>query len=64
MHPNLVNTRFAYVALSRARNDAMIYSADSAGIEAKLGNDVSKSAALGSTPGLEPASVQPLGITL
>ncbi len=63
-HPHLVNSRFAYVAISRARLDATIYTNDSAAIEARLGNEFSKSSALVSSPSLEPAAVRELGISL
>jgi ATP-dependent exoDNAse (exonuclease V) alpha subunit len=63
-HPNLVNSRFAYDAISPARNEAMIYTNDSAAIEAKFGNEISKSAALASTPALEPDWACGLAITL
>lgn len=63
-HPHLVNSRFAYVAISRARLEATIYTNDSAAIEAKLGSEFSKSSALGSSPSLEPAVVRGPAITL
>ena len=49
-HPHLVNSRFAYVAISRARLEATIYTNDSVAIEAKLGSEFSKSSALGFIP--------------
>jgi len=42
----LVNQRFAYVAVSRARTDAQIYTNDAGELASRLGRDVSKSAAL------------------
>src|SRR5215831_6196024 len=63
-HPHLVNSRFAYVAISRARLEATIYTNDSAAIEAKLGSEFSKSSALVSSPSLEPAAVRGLGVSL
>ena len=63
-HPHLVNSRFAYVAISRARLEATIYTNDSAAIEAKLGSDFSKSSALVSSRSLEPSVVRGLDITL
>ena len=45
-HPDLVNSRFAYVAVSRAQNDAQIYTNNGTSLEATLGKDVSKSAAI------------------
>ncbi len=63
-HPHLVNSRFAYVAISRARLEATIYTNDSVAIEAKLGSEFSKSSALVSSPSLEPAVVRGPAITL
>ncbi len=45
-HPDLVNSRFAYVSVSRAQHDAQIYTNDAGSLEARLGNDVSKSSAI------------------
>jgi ATP-dependent exoDNAse (exonuclease V) alpha subunit len=52
-YPNLVNSRFAYVAISRARHDVVIFTNDSATIAARLENEISKSSALVSSPSLE-----------
>ena len=43
---DLVNQRFAYVALSRARIDAQIYTHDASTLGDRLGRDVSKTAAV------------------
>ena len=45
-HPGLVNSRFAYVAASRAQNDAQIYRNDDKSLEGTFGKDAFKSAAL------------------
>ena len=45
-HPDLVNSRFAYVAVSRARNDAQIFTNDQTALDEALGKDNSKTAAL------------------
>ncbi len=45
-HPDLVNQRFAYVALSRARFDAQIYTNDASSLGESLGREVSKSVAI------------------
>jgi len=45
-HPDLINSRFAYVSVSRAQHDAQIYTNDAGSLEARLGNDVSKSSAI------------------
>ncbi|MGH9398256.1 MAG: MobF family relaxase [Terriglobia bacterium] len=49
----LVNQRFAYVALSRARYDARIYTHDAESLTKKLSRDVSKQAALKTDQGEE-----------
>ena len=53
----LVNRRFAYVALSRAREDAQIYTNDAAALAAKLDRQVSKEVAIE----VKPVQVQELG---
>jgi len=52
-YPNLVNSRFAYVAISRARHDVVIFTNDSATIAARLENEISKSSAVVSSPSPE-----------
>jgi hypothetical protein len=47
----LVNQRFAYVAVSRGRYDARIYTDDKAKLAAALDRDVSHRSALEGTPG-------------
>jgi hypothetical protein len=42
VHSNLVNSRFAYVSVSRASHDAQIYTNDRASLEEQLNHDVSK----------------------
>lgn len=63
-HPDLVNSRFAYVAVSRARSDARIYTDDRAAMEARLGTEISKSSALAPSLSLEQGAVRELAITL
>jgi ATP-dependent exoDNAse (exonuclease V) alpha subunit len=46
VNPNLINSRFAYVAVSRASVDAEIYTNDSVGLAQKLDVDVAKTAAV------------------
>jgi conjugative relaxase-like TrwC/TraI family protein len=46
VHPELINSRFAYVSVSRASHDAQIYTNDAASLIGKLSQDVSKSAAV------------------
>jgi conjugative relaxase-like TrwC/TraI family protein len=43
---NLINSRLAYVAISRASEDAHIYTNDAQNLGARLASDISKSAAL------------------
>ena len=62
-HPDLVNSRFAYVAVSRAQNDAQIYTNDrDFSWKPQLGKDVSKSAALTFATSLEQVLAGNLGV--
>jgi len=53
-HPDLINSRFAYVSVSRASLDAHIYTNDAASLVPGLSHDASKTSALemGHTPSL------------
>ena len=44
-HPDLLNARFAYGAVSRAQNELQIFSKDGANLGLHLANDISKSSA-------------------
>jgi len=46
VHPELINTRFAYVSVSRASQDAQIFTNNSATLVESLGRDVTKASAL------------------
>jgi len=46
VHPNLLNSRFAYVSVSRASHDAVVFTDDVAKLGPQLGADVSKTSAL------------------
>lgn len=46
VHPQLVNSRFAYVSVSRASHDAQIFTNDVAKLAESLSRDVSKTTAL------------------
>jgi conjugative relaxase-like TrwC/TraI family protein len=46
VHPELINTRFAYVSVSRASQDAQIYTNDAANLGQRLSTDVSKNSAV------------------
>jgi conjugative relaxase-like TrwC/TraI family protein len=56
VHPDLLNSRFAYVSVSRASHDATLFTDDLAKLGPQLGADVSKTSALeihqGSSGGL------------
>jgi len=65
VHPELINSRFAYVSVSRASHDAQIYTNNAASLAESLSHDVTKASAIdfgkGQTPiakaGLEQAAV-------
>jgi conjugative relaxase-like TrwC/TraI family protein len=46
VHPDLLNSRFAYVSISRASHQAMLFTDDMAKLAPQLGADVSKTSAL------------------
>jgi len=46
VHPDLLNSRFAYVSISRASSDAKIYTNDTAELGQRLSGEVSKSSAI------------------
>jgi ATP-dependent exoDNAse (exonuclease V) alpha subunit len=46
VHPELLNARFAYVSVSRARLDAEIYTNNAEGLGSRLSADLGKSSAL------------------
>jgi ATP-dependent exoDNAse (exonuclease V) alpha subunit len=46
VHPDLLNSRFAYVSISRASNEAMLFTDDLAKLGPQLGAEVSKTSAL------------------
>jgi conjugative relaxase-like TrwC/TraI family protein len=45
-HPELINTRFAYVSISRASEDARIYTNDATTLAERLSTDISKASAV------------------
>jgi hypothetical protein len=45
-HPELINTRFAYVSVSRASQDAQIYTNDVSTLAERLSTDISKASAV------------------
>jgi ATP-dependent exoDNAse (exonuclease V) alpha subunit len=50
VHEKLVNSRLAYVALSRGRYDAQIYTDDAESLGAALSREVSKTSAIEDVP--------------
>ncbi len=46
VHPELINTRFAYVSVSRASHDAQIFTNDAASLAQNLSRDVTKASAI------------------
>jgi ATP-dependent exoDNAse (exonuclease V) alpha subunit len=46
VHPDLLNSRFAYVSISRASHEATLFTDDIAKLGPQLGADVSKTSAL------------------
>jgi conjugative relaxase-like TrwC/TraI family protein len=46
VHPELINTRFAYVSVSRASQDAQIFTNDATTLAESLSRDVSKASAI------------------
>ena len=52
---SLINTRLAYVAVSRAEHDARIYTNDADGLGARLATDISKTSAVDFRKSPEPA---------
>jgi hypothetical protein len=46
VHPDLLNSRFGYVSISRASNEAMLFTNDVAKLSPQLAADVSKTSAL------------------
>ncbi|MBB5062506.1 MobF family relaxase [Granulicella mallensis] len=45
-HPELINTRFAYVSVSRAVSDARLYTNDATTLAQRLNTDISKTSAM------------------
>jgi conjugative relaxase-like TrwC/TraI family protein len=59
-HPELINTRFAYVSVSRASEDARIYTNDATTLAERLSTDISKASAVEvASPNSETQAHQP-----
>jgi hypothetical protein len=56
VHPDLINSRFAYVSVSRASLDATVYTNNAASLGADLGREVGKSAAMKLSQGIGQAT--------
>ena len=52
VHPELINSRFAYVSISRASFDAQVFTNDASSLATNLGNVVDKLSALSVSTGL------------
>ena len=71
VHPELINSRFAYVSVSRASHDAQIYTNDAATLAESLSRDVTKASAIDfgksqnpvASVGLELAAAMPKPLT-
>jgi hypothetical protein len=46
VHPELINARFAYVSVSRASQDAQVFTNDAANLTESLSKEVSKTSAI------------------
>jgi conjugative relaxase-like TrwC/TraI family protein len=61
VHPELINSRFAYVSISRASHEAHIYTNNAASLGDDLSRDVSKTAAVDFTKAQSNAPEQSMG---
>src|SRR6202522_3458725 len=62
VHPDLLNSRFGYVSISRASHEATLFTDDLAKLRPQLGVDVSKTSALEISEGLSIAQGIGLGL--
>ncbi|MGC2162267.1 MAG: MobF family relaxase [Silvibacterium sp.] len=60
VHPDLINSRFAYVSVSRASHEATVFTNDASKLGPQLGTDISKTSAI--EIGQNPSVVQEIGI--
>jgi hypothetical protein len=56
VHPELINSRFAYVSVSRASHDAQIYANNAASLAERLSHDVTKASAIDFGPSKVPVA--------
>jgi hypothetical protein len=54
VHPELINSRFAYVSVSRASHDAQIYTNNAASLAESVSHDVTKASAIDLSKGQSP----------
>jgi hypothetical protein len=59
--PDLLNSRFGYVSISRASHEATLYTDDMTKLAPQLGADVSKTSVLGINQGSSVAQGRELG---
>jgi ATP-dependent exoDNAse (exonuclease V) alpha subunit len=62
VHPDLLNSRFGYVSVSRASHEATLFTDDAAKLGQQLGAEVNKTSALEITPA--PAVSQGIGLAI
>jgi hypothetical protein len=62
VHPDLLNSRFGYVSISRASHEATLFTDDMAKLAPQLGADVSKTSALEINQGLSGGQGMELGL--
>ena len=62
VHPELVNSRFAYVSVSRASRDAQIYTNDASSISNLLTHDVTKSSAISAGISNSRSAIETIGL--
>jgi conjugative relaxase-like TrwC/TraI family protein len=54
IHPELINSRFAYVSVSRASHDAQVFTNDAQSLATSLSHDVNKASAIDLSKGQSP----------
>ena len=64
VHPDLLSSRFGYVAVSRASHDATIFTNDINRLAQQLGTEVSKTSALEMGQGIPKSRDQSVGMSL
>ncbi len=64
VHPDLINSRFAYVSVSRASHEATVFTNDLTKLAKQLGAEVSKSSAMEIAPNTSMKHTENLGMSL